>query len=215
MHLQSDYTSGQQPMSMLPFSQAAVPGAGPAPVQEVPPSNAGEKTNTSEATEYAHSNQRTQQHPVAVDKPSSDGYHWRKYGQKQVKGSEFPRSYYKCTSPNCPAKKKVEHSLEGQVTEIIYKGQHNHQPPQPSKRAKGGGSTDVNGNFNLVKAEMGTQDYVVNASRGEEMKVKKNQDGEQSSASSEDEEGGDDTRTDDGDDGESDPKRRYASKPFY
>ncbi|XP_031492000.1 probable WRKY transcription factor 4 [Nymphaea colorata] len=207
MHLQSDYTSGQQPMSMLPFSQAAVPGAGPAPVQEVPSGNADEKTNTSETTEYAHSNQRTQQHPVAVDKPSSDGYHWRKYGQKQVKGSEFPRSYYKCTSPNCPAKKKVEHSLEGQVTEIIYKGQHNHQPPQPSKRAKGGGSTDVNGNFNLVKTEMGTQDYVANASR-EEMKVKKNQDGEQSSASSEDEEGGDDTRTDDGDDGEPDPKRR-------
>ncbi|CAK8532196.1 unnamed protein product [Lathyrus sativus] len=54
--------------------------------------------------------------------PSEDGYNWRKYGQKQVKGSEFPRSYYKCTHSNCPVKKKVERSHEGHITEIIYKG---------------------------------------------------------------------------------------------
>ncbi|KAL2349190.1 hypothetical protein Fmac_003190 [Flemingia macrophylla] len=71
-----------------------------------------------------------------VDKPADDGYNWRKYGQKQVKGSEFPRSYYKCTHPNCPVKKKVERSLEGHVTEIIYKGEHNHQRPHPNKRSK-------------------------------------------------------------------------------
>lgn len=69
-----------------------------------------------------------------VDKPADDGYNWRKYGQKQVKGSEFPRSYYKCTHLKCPVKKKVERSLDGQITEIIYKGQHNH--PAPNKRAK-------------------------------------------------------------------------------
>ncbi|KAJ0816557.1 putative transcription factor WRKY family [Helianthus annuus] len=77
--------------------------------------------------------------PVAVDKPADDGYNWRKYGQKQVKGSEYPRSYYKCTHPNCPVKKQVERSVEGLVTEIIYKGQHNHQAPQ-SKRGKDTGS---------------------------------------------------------------------------
>ncbi|CAN6477394.1 unnamed protein product [Victoria cruziana] len=209
MHLHSDYTSGQQPMQMVPFSQAAVPEAGPASVQEVPPSNADERINTSEATDYPNSNQRTQHHPISVDKPSDDGYHWRKYGQKQVKGSEFPRSYYKCTSPGCPCKKKVEHSPEGQVTEIIYKGQHNHQPPQPSKRAKGGGSTDANGNLNLVgRAEMRAQDHEASTSRGDEAKMKKNRDGEQSSASSEDEERGDDGRTNDADGDEADPKRR-------
>ncbi|KAI3974321.1 hypothetical protein MKX01_030990 [Papaver californicum] len=52
---------------------------------------------------------------------SDDGYNWRKYGQKQVKGSEFPRSYFKCTHPNCQVKKKVERSQEGHITEIIYK----------------------------------------------------------------------------------------------
>ncbi|XP_054809613.1 probable WRKY transcription factor 4 [Prosopis cineraria] len=58
-----------------------------------------------------------------------DGFNWRKYGQKQVKGSEFPRSYYKCTHPNCPVKKKVEKSIDDDhVVAIIYKGQHNHQP---------------------------------------------------------------------------------------
>ncbi|PWA50217.1 DNA-binding WRKY [Artemisia annua] len=71
-------------------------------------------------------------HPplVAAGKPAEDGYNWRKYGQKQVKGSEYARSYYKCTHQNCPVKKKVERGVDGQVTKIIYKGKHNHQPPR-------------------------------------------------------------------------------------
>ncbi|KAM7526550.1 hypothetical protein LguiA_016452 [Lonicera macranthoides] len=64
-----------------------------------------------------------------------DGYNWRKYGQKQVKGSENPRSYYKCTFPNCPTKKKVESTLDGHVTEIVYKGTHNHLKPQSTRRS--------------------------------------------------------------------------------
>ncbi|KAG2309305.1 hypothetical protein Bca4012_081758 [Brassica carinata] len=64
-----------------------------------------------------------------------DGYNWRKYGQKQVKGSENPRSYYKCTYPSCPTKKKVEMSLDGQITEIVYKGSHNHPKPQSTRRS--------------------------------------------------------------------------------
>ena len=73
--------------------------------------------------------------------PSEDGYNWRKYGQKQVKGSEYPRSYYKCTHPNCPVKKKVERSQEGHITEIIYKGAHTHPKPPPSRKS-GIGSTN-------------------------------------------------------------------------
>ncbi|XP_027096695.1 probable WRKY transcription factor 4 [Coffea arabica] len=92
---------------------------------------------------------------ITVDKPADDGYNWRKYGQKQVKGSEYPRSYYKCTHPSCPVKKKVERSHDGQVTEIIYKGQHNHQPPQHMKRAKDSGNP--NGTFNLQgNSELGS-----------------------------------------------------------
>lgn len=70
------------------------------------------------------------------DKPESDGYNWRKYGQKHVKASECPRSYYKCTYLNCIVKKKVERSCDGRVSEIVYKGEHNHSPPQTNKRKK-------------------------------------------------------------------------------
>ncbi|GMI74112.1 WRKY DNA-binding protein 2, ARABIDOPSIS THALIANA WRKY DNA-BINDING PROTEIN 2 [Hibiscus trionum] len=72
--------------------------------------------------------------------PSEDGYNWRKYGQKQVKGSEYPRSYYKCTHPTCQVKKKVERSREGHITEIIYKGAHNHPKPPPNRRSSIGSS---------------------------------------------------------------------------
>lgn len=80
-----------------------------------------------------------------VDKPADDGYNWRKYGQKVVKGSDCPRSYYKCTHPSCPVKKKVEHAEDGQISEIIYKGKHNHQRP-PNKRAKDGNSSATDQN---------------------------------------------------------------------
>ncbi|XAR56768.1 hypothetical protein NMG60_11037358 [Bertholletia excelsa] len=74
---------------------------------------------------------------VSAEKSSDDGYNWRKYGQKLVKGSEFPRSYYKCTHPNCEVKKIFERSHDGQITEIVYKGTHDHPKPQPSRRFAG------------------------------------------------------------------------------
>ncbi|KAF5959288.1 hypothetical protein HYC85_000497 [Camellia sinensis] len=77
-------------------------------------------------------------------KTSEDGYNWRKYGQKQVKGSEYPRSYYKCTNPYCQVKKKVERSHDGQITEIIYKGAHCHPKPQPNRHSALGYSFSYN-----------------------------------------------------------------------
>ncbi|KAI7752123.1 hypothetical protein M8C21_031647 [Ambrosia artemisiifolia] len=82
---------------------------------------------------------------------SEDGYNWRKYGQKQVKGSEYPRSYYKCTHANCSVKKKVERSHEGHITEIIYKGAHNHPKLAPNRRSGIGSSnalSDMQGDVN-------------------------------------------------------------------
>lgn len=76
-------------------------------------------------------------------KKSDDGYNWRKYGQKQVKGSENPRSYYKCTFPNCPTKKKVECNLLGHITEIVYKGSHNHPKPHSTRRSSSHHSTSM------------------------------------------------------------------------
>ena len=81
---------------------------------------------------------KTLSHASTGDRPSYDGYNWRKYGQKQVRGSEYPRSYYKCTYPNCPVKKKVERSFDGKIVEIVYKGEHNHSKPQPPRHNSSG-----------------------------------------------------------------------------
>ncbi|PWA77996.1 WRKY5 [Artemisia annua] len=88
---------------------------------------------------------RPQLYKNNIDRPSYDGYNWRKYGQKQVKGSEYPRSYYKCTHPNCLVKKKVERSLDGEIAEIVYKGDHNHVKPRlPRRHAFDGTCQDSN-----------------------------------------------------------------------
>ncbi|PSR95551.1 WRKY transcription factor [Actinidia chinensis var. chinensis] len=72
--------------------------------------------------------------PFVTERSSNDGYNWRKYGQKLVKGSEFPRSYYKCTNSNCEAKKIFERSHIEKITEIVYKGTHDHPKPRPAHR---------------------------------------------------------------------------------
>lgn len=96
-----------------------------APLQTNMGSQVHPANNYNQLSQYARENNRKVE----------DGYNWRKYGQKQVKGSENPRSYYKCTFPNCPTKKKVERSLDGQITEIVYKGSHNHPKPQSTRRS--------------------------------------------------------------------------------
>lgn len=124
--------------------------------QQAAPSTSEPRSSGMESSGPSHSERKYQAPPAPTDKPADDGFNWRKYGQKQVKGSEYPRSYYKCTHLNCPVKKKVERSPDGQITEIIYKGMHNHEMPQPNKRAKDGG--DMNGNTNFqAKSEMNTQ----------------------------------------------------------
>lgn len=61
---------------------------------------------------------------------SGDGYRWRKYGQKMVKGNSNPRSYYKCTSSGCPVRKHVERATDGTSTFMItYEGKHDHDKP--------------------------------------------------------------------------------------
>ncbi|XP_008812523.2 probable WRKY transcription factor 35 [Phoenix dactylifera] len=60
--------------------------------------------------------------------PPSDFWSWRKYGQKPIKGSPYPRGYYRCsTSKGCSAKKQVERSrTDSSVLIITYTSDHNH-----------------------------------------------------------------------------------------
>ncbi|KAF5752072.1 WRKY transcription factor 4 [Tripterygium wilfordii] len=133
MHAQPEYTSSLSSAAATSSTQFLSFYANPPNHHQTAPMVLDSRVTAKESSDLSQSDQRSQTSSIAVDKPADDGFNWRKYGQKQVKGSEFPRSYYKCTYPNCPVKRKVERSLEGQVTEIIYKGQHNHEPPQHIK----------------------------------------------------------------------------------
>lgn len=67
-----------------------------------------------------------------------DGYRWRKYGQKAVKNSPYPRSYYRCTTASCGVKKRVERSCEDpSIVVTTYEGQHIHPCPATSRPSLG------------------------------------------------------------------------------
>ncbi|RWR94294.1 DNA-binding WRKY [Cinnamomum micranthum f. kanehirae] len=63
--------------------------------------------------------------------PPSDFWSWRKYGQKPIKGSPYPRGYYRCsTSKGCSAKKQVERCrTDASMLIITYTSSHNHPGP--------------------------------------------------------------------------------------
>ncbi|XVF53048.1 hypothetical protein PTKIN_Ptkin05aG0068100 [Pterospermum kingtungense] len=63
-----------------------------------------------------------------LEGPHDDGYSWRKYGQKDILGAKYPRSYYRCTyrnTQNCWATKQVQRSDEDPtIFEVTYRGTH-------------------------------------------------------------------------------------------
>ncbi|KAJ6810132.1 putative WRKY transcription factor 35 [Iris pallida] len=71
----------------------------------------------------------------------SDLWAWRKYGQKPIKGSPYPRGYYKCSSSKgCLARKQVERSPSDPTMLVItYTAEHNH--PWPTQRNSLAGSS--------------------------------------------------------------------------
>ncbi|GKU88091.1 hypothetical protein SLEP1_g2396 [Rubroshorea leprosula] len=63
----------------------------------------------------------------SADDILDDGYRWRKYGQKAVKNSSYPRSYYRCTHHTCNVKKQIQRlSKDTGIVVTTYEGIHNH-----------------------------------------------------------------------------------------
>ncbi|CAH9110501.1 unnamed protein product [Cuscuta epithymum] len=64
-----------------------------------------------------------------------DGYSWRKYGQKEIHGSRYPRAYFRCAhrhTQGCLATKHVQRSDEDpNIFDITFRGKHACKQFQP------------------------------------------------------------------------------------
>ncbi|KAI9070554.1 hypothetical protein K1719_016042 [Acacia pycnantha] len=87
------------------------------------------------------SQQRRMVCQVTAENLTADSWAWRKYGQKPIKGSPYPRNYYRCSSlKGCGARKQVERSnTEPDMFIVTYTGEHTH--PRPTHRNSLAGST--------------------------------------------------------------------------
>ncbi|XP_050220728.1 probable WRKY transcription factor 65 [Mercurialis annua] len=87
--------------------------------------------------------------------PPSDSWAWRKYGQKPIKGSPYPRGYYRCSSSKgCPARKQVERSrVDPSMLVVTYSCEHNHPWPPPSKNHHHHHHNNTKHNSRTVKLE--------------------------------------------------------------
>ncbi|KAK9063181.1 hypothetical protein SSX86_017051 [Deinandra increscens subsp. villosa] len=93
--------------------------------------NASESLSTETPSRKRKNQQKKMVVELSQEELCSDTWAWRKYGQKPIKGSPFPRNYYKCsTSKACGARKQVEQShTDPGIFIVSYSGEHIHPPP--------------------------------------------------------------------------------------
>ncbi|CAK9176923.1 unnamed protein product [Ilex paraguariensis] len=110
-----------------------------------PPSGSSFTLSTTNSQPTRSRRRKNEQSKVVCRKTqeelSADSWAWRKYGQKPIKGSPYPRNYYRCsTSKGCSARKQVERSpTDPNIFVVSYTGEHTH--PRPTHRSSLAGST--------------------------------------------------------------------------
>ncbi|TKY73954.1 WRKY transcription factor 70 [Spatholobus suberectus] len=76
----------------------------------------------------SYKRRRTEQTSNIVSPTTDDDHAWRKYGQKEILNSQFPRSYFRCTrkfEQGCRATKQVQRIQENpDMYNITYIGLH-------------------------------------------------------------------------------------------
>ncbi|KAL3520077.1 hypothetical protein ACH5RR_018226 [Cinchona calisaya] len=100
--------------------------------------------------------------------PPSDSWAWRKYGQKPIKGSPYPRGYYRCSSSKgCPARKQVERNrMDPNMLVVTYSCEHNH--PCPASRNKNNHNQNQNSYASIKKATKTTKDDSTNSPKSDD-----------------------------------------------
>nr|AYD59718.1 WRKY transcription factor 59 [Ziziphus jujuba] len=108
--------------------------------QQTQPSKQSQSTTTAPRSKK-RKNQLKKVCQVPAESLSSDIWAWRKYGQKPIKGSPYPRGYYRCSSSKgCLARKQVERNRSDPGMFIVtYTAENNH--PAPTDRNSLAGST--------------------------------------------------------------------------
>lgn len=142
MQLQAGYPSPSGSLKNS-FPLSMLPSFSPPHFQQILPPAVEESASAPETEQTLFFDQKSQSALIGMKISSDDGYNWRKYGQKQVKSTDRARSYYRCTNTDCFAKKKVERCPDSRVTEVIYRGQHNHEQPLKAKLPKERGISSI------------------------------------------------------------------------
>ncbi|PAN29607.1 hypothetical protein PAHAL_5G237800 [Panicum hallii] len=118
---------------MISFPTAAAASTSGAQQRAVPLGRkAGARTPRPKRSKKSQLKKVVREMPVADGgASSSDPWAWRKYGQKPIKGSPYPRGYYKCSSmKGCMARKLVERSpAKPGVLIVTYMAEHCHPVP--------------------------------------------------------------------------------------